>query len=150
MHSCFLLAVKKIKSWGLGSAWLFEHSATWSSHLRRWIHRLGRVTSLSWECHEESSCEVSAGLPSEPLPPGCPGRGPAAAPELCCLFLWGGSWRCPALWRHPLGAGRLPVGASTSTCVLRGPGDEHNPLKSGGNKQLLSEFCNKKCKICSM
>lgn len=57
---------------------------------------------------------------------------------------------CLTLRQHPLGAGWLLLGAGTSIPVLRGPGDEQNPLKLGGNKQLQSEFCNKKCKICSI
>lgn len=137
VHSYFLLSVeekKKKKSRGLDSAWLFKCSAIWSLYLRRWIHRLGRVTSLSWECHEESSCKVSAGLPREQLLPGCPGHGLAAAPWLCLLFLWGGSWGCLALRQHPLGAGwRLLLGTRTSISVLQGPGDEQNTLKLGGN-----------------
>lgn len=55
---------------------------------------------------EESSCKVSVGLPSEQLPPGCPGHGPMALPPLPPGRKMGvpRTWAAPA-WGRTAAAG---------------------------------------------
>lgn len=133
----FFRLLWKRESRGLDSSWLFQCNATWSRYCRRWTHRLGRVTSLSWECREESSCKVSAGLPSEQLPAGCPGHGPIALPPLPP----GRKMGVPRSWAAAAGSCHLNF-CPSGTWRWAEPSEV--------DKQLQNEFCNETCKICGI